>query len=150
VNLFGGKKGTNKYRVVPRAPGDTAPLDPMVVAALRKAGMDPERFTLAPFEAGEADAFAAPLFRTGARVEHAFAFETLNGALSAIERMVDDDLGARISKQDGKWVVVFDGPDDPNVAAADVHQELAKRVADLGPEDRGFTHLTMSLTKKTV
>ncbi len=78
MNLFGGKKGTNKYRVVPRAPGDTAPLDPMVV------------------------------------------------------------------------VVVFDGPDDPNVAAADVHQELAKRVADLGPEDRGFTHLTMSLTKKTV
>jgi hypothetical protein len=112
--------------------------------------MDPTRFTLAPFEPGEADALASPLFRTGARVEHAFAFETLNAALSAIERLIDDELGARISKKDSKWVVVFDAPDDPNVAAADAHQVLAKRVFDLGAEDRGFTHLTMSLAKKTV
>ena len=145
---FGGK--TNKYRLVPRAPGDTAPLDPTIVEALRKAGMDPARFTLAPLEPGEANALASPLFRTGARVEHAFAFETVNGALSAIERLIDDDLGARISKQDAKWVVVFDAPDDPNVAAGDAHQALAKRVTDLGAEDRGFTHLAMSVTKRTV
>ncbi len=148
MNLFGGK--TNKYRLVPRAPGDTTPLDPTIVDALRKAGMDPARFTVVPLEAGEANALASPLFRTGARVEHAFAFETVNGALSAIERLIDDDLGARISKQDSKWVVVFDAPDDPSVAAGDAHQALAKRVTDLGAEDRGFTHLTMSLTKKTV
>ena len=148
MNLFGGK--TNKYRLVPRAPGDTAPLDPTIVEALRKAGMDPARFTLAPLEPGEANALASPLFRTGARVEHAFAFETVNGALSAIERLIDDDLGARINKQESKWVVVFDAPDDPNVAATDTHQAFATRVADLGAEDRGFTHLTMSLTKKTL
>ena len=148
MNLFGGK--TNKYRLVPRAPGDTTPLDPTIVDALRKAGMDPARFTLAPLEPGEANALASPLFRTGAHVEHAFAFETVNGALSAIERLIDDDLGARISKQDSKWIVVFDAPDDPSVAAGDAHQALAKRVTDLGAEDRGFTHLTMSLTKKTV
>ena len=147
MNLFGGK---NKYRLVPRAPGDTTALDPAIAAALRKAGMDPERFTVAPFEAGEADVLAAPLFRTGPRVEHAFAFETVNGALGAIERLIDDEMGARISKQNSKWVVVFDVADDPNVAAADAHQVLAKRVSDLGAEDRGFTHLTMSLTKKTV
>ena len=148
MNLFGGK--TNKYRLVPRAPGDTTSLDPTIVDALRKAGMDPARFTVVPLEAGEANALASPLFRTGARVEHAFAFETVNGALSAIERLIDDDLGARISKQDSRWVVVFDAPDDPSVAAKDAHQALAKRVTDLGAEDRGFTHLTMSLTKKTV
>ena len=148
MNLFGGK--TNKYRLVPRAPGDTAPLDPTIAEALRKAGTDPARFTLAPLEPGEANALASPLFRTGARVEHAFAFETVNGALSAIERLIDDDLGARINRQESKWVVVFDAPDDPNVAAGDTHQTFAKRVADLGAEDRGFTHLTMSLTKKTL
>ena len=149
MSLFGAKKA-NKYRLVPRAPGDTTPLDPTIVDALRKAGMDPARFTVVPLEAGEADGLASPLFRTGARVEHAFAFETVNGALSAIERLIDDELGARIAKQDSKWVVVFDAPDDPNVAAADAHQALAKRVSDLGAEDQGFTHLTMSLTKKTV
>jgi hypothetical protein len=148
VNRFGGK--TNKYRLVPRAPGDTAPLDPTIVEALRKAGMDPARFTLAPLEPGEANALASPLFRTGARVEHAFAFETVNGALSGIERLIDDDVDARISKQDSKWVVVFDAPDDPNVSTEEAHQALVKRVTDLGAEDRGFTHLTMSLTKKTV
>ncbi len=148
MNPFGGK--TNKYRLVPRAAGDTTPLDPTIVDALRKAGMDPSRFTVVPLEAGEANGIAAPLFGTGARVEHAFAFETVNGALGAIERIIDDEMGARISKQNSKWVVVFDVPDDPNVAAADAHQVLAKRVSDLGAEDRGFTHLTMSLTKKTV
>ena len=148
MNLFGGK--TNKYRLVPRAAGDTTPLDPTIVDALRKAGMDPARFTVVPLEAGEANAIASPLFGTGARVEHAFAFETVNGALGAIERLIDDGIGARISRQNSKWVVVFDVPDDPNVAAADAHQGMAKRVFDLGAEDRGFTHLTMSLTKKTV
>ena len=79
-----------------------------------------------------------------------FAFATVNGALGAIERLIDDGIGARISRQNSKWVVVFDVPDDPNVAAADAHQGIAKRVFDLGADDRGFTHLTMSLTKKTV
>jgi hypothetical protein len=44
---------SKKYRIVPRAPGDTAPLDPKIAEAIRKAGMDPARFTLAPFEGTE-------------------------------------------------------------------------------------------------
>jgi hypothetical protein len=48
------KAASTKYRLVPRAPGDTAPLDPKVAEAISKAGMDPAKFTLAPFEAGEA------------------------------------------------------------------------------------------------
>jgi len=139
---------SRKYRLVPRAPGDTTPIDPKVAEAMRKAGMDPEKFTVAPFEAGEAAPSIAAMFPSGARLEHTFAFDTLNGALSAIERIVDEDVAARISRQGGKWVVVFDGPADPNVPAKDAHQQVAGRVSDLGGEDRGFSHLTMNVTKK--
>ena len=135
--------------MVPRAPGDTAPLDPKIAEAIRNAGMDPALFTLAPFEAGESDAPVAALFTAGTRLEHTFAFGTLNGALSAIERIVDEDLAARITKQDAKWLVVFDGRADPNVAASDIHRSIATRVTELGAEDRGFSHLTMNVTRKT-
>jgi hypothetical protein len=137
-----------KYLLVPRAPGDTTPLDPVIAEALRKAGKDPARFTVVPYEPGEAVAPFAALFPPGARVEHAFAFETLNGALSAIERIVDDEMAARIGKQGAKWLVVFDGPADPNRPAKSAHETVAARVADLGGEDRGFSHLTMNVTKK--
>ena len=146
--IFGGGKASKKYRLVPRAPGDTSPLEPSVAEAMRKAGMDPARFTLAPFEPGEADAPIAALFTPGTRLEHTFSFDTLNGALSAIERIVDDDLAARVSRQGAKWLVVFDGSADPNVPAVNVHQQLASRVSELGAEDRGFSHLTMNVTKK--
>jgi len=140
---------SKKYRLVPRAPGDTTPIDPKIADAMRKAGMDPEKFTLAPFEAGEAAPSIAAMFPSGARLEHTFAFDTLNGALSAIERIVDDDVAARISRQGGgKWVVVFDAPADPNVPGKGAHEEVAGRVSDLGCEDRGFSHLTMNVTKK--
>jgi hypothetical protein len=124
------------------------PIDPNVAEAMRKAGMDPAKFTLAPFEPGEAAPSIAAMFPSGARLEHTFAFDTLNGALSAIERIVDEDVAARISRQGAKWVVVFDSPADPTVAAAAAHQEVASRVSGLGPEDRGFTHLTLNVTKK--
>jgi hypothetical protein len=139
---------SKKFRLVPRAPGDTTPIDPSVAAALRKAGMDPARFTLAPFQPGEAAPSIAAMFPSGARLEHSFAFDTLNGALSAIERVVDDDVAARITREGGKWLVVFDAPADPSVAAAARHQEVASRVSELGAEDRGFSHLTMNVTKR--
>jgi hypothetical protein len=141
-------KDSTKYRLVPRAPGDTTPLDPVIAEALRKAGKDPSRFTVVPYEPGEAVAPFAALFPPGARVEHAFAFATLNGALSAIERIVDDEMAARIGKQGAKWLVVFDGPADPNRPAKSAHETVAARVSDLGGEDRGFSHLTMNVTKK--
>jgi len=136
-------KTSTKYRLVPRAPGDTAPLDPKIAEAVRKAGLDPARFTVAPFEPGEADPSISALFTPGSRLEHTFSFATLNGALSAVERIVDEDLAARISKQDAKWLVVFDGRADLNVPAADLHQQLAARILELGAEDRGFSHLTL-------
>ena len=139
---------SRKYRLVPRAPGDTTPTDPKVAEAMRKAGMDPEKFTVAPFEPGEAAPSIAAMFPSGARLEHSFAFDTLNGALSAIERIVDEDVAARISRQGGKWLVVFDGPADSSIPAKGAHDQVAGCVSDLGGEDRGFSHLTMNVTKK--
>ena len=150
MSFFGGpKKYRQKYRVVPRPPGDTSPPpDPVVAEAMRNNGMDPSKFKLEPFEGGEAAPPIAAMFPSGARLEHTFAFETLNGALSAIERIVDDDVAARISRQGAKWVVVFDGPADPNVPATTAHEQVATRASDLGGEDRGFSHLTMNLAKQ--
>ena len=140
--------GPRKYRLVPRAPGDTSPVDPKIADAMRKAGMDPAKFTVAPFEAGEAAPQVAAMFPSGTRLEHTFAFETLNGALSAIERIVDDDVAARISRQGAKWLVVFDAPADSAVPGKTAHEKVASRVSDLGGDDRGFSHLTMNVTKK--
>jgi hypothetical protein len=139
---------SKKFRLVPRAHGDTTPIDPKIAESMRKAGMDPEKFTLAPFEAGEAAPSIAAMFPSGNRLEHTFAFDTLNGALSAIERVVDDDAPARISKQGAKWLVVFDGAADSSVAAAAAHEQVANRLSGLAAEDRGFSHLTMIVTKK--
>jgi hypothetical protein len=110
--------------------------------------MDPEKFTLAPFEPGEAAPSITAMFPSGTRLEHTFAFDTLNAALSAIERIVDDDLAARISRQGPKWLVVFDAPADPNVPARAAHEQMAGRISELRAEDRGFSHLTMNVTKK--
>ena len=123
-------------------------LDPKIADALRKAGMDPAKFTVAPFEAGEAALQVAAMFPSGTRLEHTFAFGTLNGALSAIERIVDDDVAARISRQGAKWIVVFDAPADAAIPGKAAHEKVASRVSDLGGDDRGFSHLTMNVTKK--
>ena len=114
---------------------------------MRNNGMDPSKFKLEPFEGGEAAPPMAAMFPSGARLEHTFAFDTVNGALSAIERIVDEDVAARISRQTAKWIVVFDGPADPSVPAKTAHDQVATRVSDLGGEDRGFSHLTMNATK---
>jgi len=114
---------------------------------MRNNGMDPSKFKLEPFEGGEAAPPMPAMFPSGARLEHTFAFDTVNGALSAIERIVDDDVAARISRQTAKWVVVFDEPADPSVPANTAHEQVATRVSDLGGEDRGFSHLTMNATK---
>ena len=133
---------------MPRAPGDTTPIDPKIAEAMRKAGKDPDKFTLAPLESGESAPAISAMFPSGARLEHTFSFATLNGALSAIERIVDDDVAARISRQGAKWTVVFDAPADPSLGAAATHKTVASRVSDLGAEDGGFSHLTMNVTNK--
>ena len=145
MNL-GGK--TTKYRLVPRAPGDATPLQPAVVEALRKAGKDPSQYALAPYEEGETSTPLAGLLKDGARVEHAFLFGTINGALSAIEKLVDDTTPARITKTAEGWLVVFDAVDRPDESAATAHQRFADLSVRLGAQDRGFSHVTMSHFEK--
>jgi signal recognition particle subunit SEC65 len=53
VKLFGGE--SKRFRVVPRSATDTTPLDPKIADALREAGKDPSKFTVEPFEQGEAE-----------------------------------------------------------------------------------------------
>ena len=115
---------------------------------MRKAGKDPAQFTLAPLEPGESAPSISAMFPSGTRLEHTFSFATLNGALSAIERIVDDDVAARISRQGPKWTVVFDAPADAGRGAADAHKIIASRVSDLAADDGGFSHLTMNVTNK--
>src|SRR5207247_1657168 len=105
MKLFGGE--SKKFRVVPRSATDTTLLDPKIADALRKAGKDPSKFTVVPFEPGEAESPLQGLFSSGSRVEHTFFFSTLNSALSAIERLVEEETAARITKDKDGWLVAF-------------------------------------------
>ena len=145
MKLFGGE--SRKFRVVPRSVTDTTPLDPKIAEALRKAGKDPSKFTVAPYEQGEADPPIQGLFSSGTRVEHSFVFSTLNGALSAIERMVDEDTAARITKDKDGWLVVFDAAAEAGVAGAAQHEQFASQAVPLGAQDRGFAHLTVNVNR---
>ena len=145
MKLFGGE--SKKFRVVPRSATDTTPLDPAIAEALGKAGKDPSRFTVAPFEQGEAESPLQGLFSSGSRVEHTFFFSTLNSALSAIERAVDEATAARITKDKGGWLVSFDAPDEAGVAGAAQHERFVSATAPFGAEDRGFAHVTMNVNR---
>jgi hypothetical protein len=147
VNLFGGGKQSRKMRLVPRAPGDTTPLDPALAEAVRKAGMDPTKFTAAPYEQGEGEPPVEGLFKSGSRVEHTFLFATVDSALTAIERLVDGDTAARITKEPDGWLVVFDEAAQPGVQGAAQHERFAGIATPLGAQDRGFAHLTMNINR---
>jgi hypothetical protein len=138
-------KQTRKLRVVPRVPGDTTPLDPAVAEALRKAGMDPAKFTLAP--PGEPETWPQ-IPPAGTRVAHSFRFASLDGAFSAMERLLDDRISARIGKAADGWLVVFEsapGGDD----AAD-QQRLTSVATSLGGEDRGSLKETINVNMRQV
>jgi hypothetical protein len=124
VKLFGGE--SKKFRVVPRSATDTTPLDPAIAEALRKAGKDPSRFTVAPFEQGEAES---------------------PRRLSMIERLVDEAAAARITKDKDGWLVSFDAPDEAGVAGAAQHERFVSATAPFGAEDRGFAYLTMNVNR---
>src|SRR5947209_18458370 len=86
MDLFGQKPQATKrsLRVVPRAPGDLTPLDPAIAEALRRAGLDPEKFSVAPGDAETAIADAvAGVGPAGAQVAHTFRFLRLADALRA-------------------------------------------------------------------
>ena len=134
-----------KLRLLPRAPGDTTPLDPKIADAIRKAGMDPTKFTAAPYEVGETDAALGALGKPGTHLEHTFVFPSLNGAFSAMEKLLDEDTGARISRAPDGWLVAFDGPADPAAGDPAAHQRFAAVAAALGAQDRGFTRMTVNI-----
>ncbi len=129
-----------KLRVVPRAPGDTTPLDPAIAGALRKAGMDPTKFTTVPDDSAES---LAVVPKTGARLLHSFRFLQLGDALTALERLLDARTEARISKLSDGWLVVFDTPADAGVDDAAAHQGFASVGRELGAEDRGVVRETV-------
>jgi hypothetical protein len=153
VNLFGKKetKETKKksFRVVPRTPGDTTPLEPAVADALRQAGMDPARFTMVPYEEGETDEASRELAEPGNHLQHTFLFSSMNSAFRAIERLVDGGTSARISKQDPGWLLVFDTADDPSVDDATEHERFVAVAAALAAEDRGFSRVVVWKTEKS-
>ena len=145
MKRFGGE--SKKFRVVPRSATDTTLLDPKIADALRKAGKDPSKFTVVPFEPGEAESPLQGLFSSGSRVEHTFFFSTLNSALSAIERLVEEETAARITKDKDGWLVAFDSPDETGVAGAAQHERFVTATASFGAQDRGFAHLTMNVNR---
>jgi len=153
VGLFGSKPRTarSSLRVVPRAPGDLTPLDPALAEALRKAGLDPEKFTAAP---GDAAAFDTDLIAEagtpGTQIAHAFRFGQLGDALRAVEQLVDATTSAHISKRPEGWLVAFEAPADPTVDEATTHARFATVASALGGEDRGTTRKTTNVHVKRI
>ncbi|MDP9320506.1 MAG: hypothetical protein M3P16_05360 [Chloroflexota bacterium] len=130
---------------MPRQAGDTTPLDPRIADALRKAGMDPQMFTLAPDDGTAApDDIGMP--PAGQRILHSFLFADLRTALDVIERSIDDDGPVRIVKEPQGWLVVFDRADDPATDHAIGHARLAAAIGPLGGADRGFGSETVVRT----
>jgi hypothetical protein len=147
VSFFGKQQTKKSFRVVPRAPGDATPLEPAVADALRQAGMDPAKFTMVPYEKGETDEASRQLGEPGNHLQHTFLFDSMNSAFSAMERLVDSRTSARISKQDTRWLLVFDTADDPNVADETDHERFTAVAAALGAEDRGFSRRVVLRTE---
>ena len=154
MDLFGQKPQAAKrsLRVVPRAPGDLTPLDPAIAEALRRAGLDPEKFSVAPGDAETAIADAvAGVGPAGAQVAHTFRFLRLADALRAIEQLVDADVAAHISKAGDGWLVAFEAKVEPSVDEATAHARFATVAAALGAEDRGTIRRTLAVNvKRTV
>jgi hypothetical protein len=131
-----------KMRVVPRAPGDTTPLDPAIAEALRKAGIDPTKYTTVRDDSADPLA-GAP--KPGARLLHSFRFLQLGDALTALERLLDAQTEARISRLSDGWLVVFDAPVDASIDDVAAHQRFASLGRELGAEDRGVMRETVSV-----
>ena len=130
-----------QLKIVPRKEGD-APLAPAIADAIRKSGMDPGKWTVAP----GSDVVSSALPRAGARVRHNFGFATLNGAFAAIERVLDDDIVASVSKTAEGYRLTLDaaaGTDDNGAHAA-----IAQRVADLGGTDEGMMRETIAVNTR--
>jgi len=138
---------SKKLRLIPRAPGDTTALDPAIADAMRTAGIDPAKFTAAPFEGGDVEEAIAAIAKAGPHVEHTFLFPTLNGAFSAMEKLLDERASARISKAPDGWLVVFDAADEPGAADAAAHERFASVARSLGAHDRGVAKMNVTVNR---
>jgi hypothetical protein len=147
VTLSGGTQ-RKKLRLLPRAPGDTMPLDPLIADAVRKAGLDPAKFTAAPMEEGETNAAVGAFGAPGVHIEHTFLFPSLDGSFSAMEKLLGGGIGARIRKDGDGWLVSFDAAADPGVGDAAGHQRFVEVASALGAQDRGFTRMTVNINTR--
>jgi len=134
---------SKKLRLIPRAPGDTTALDPAIADAMRTAGIDPAKFTAAPFESGDVEEAIAAIAKAGGHVEHTFLFPTLNGAFSAMEKLLDERASARISKAPDGWLVVFDAADEHGAA----DERFASVARSLGAHDRGVAKMNVTVNR---
>ena len=135
--LFGkaGPEGA-KMRIVPRSPGDTTPLTPAIAEALRKAGIDPDKFTVAP---GDPIGVAMGGFPpAGSSLEHRFAFTDRADALRCVEAYADGGRPVTITRDEQGWMVSINSAVDPGVDDAEAHRRVAAEVAAFGGADRGL------------
>ncbi len=133
---------TPKQRIVPRQPGDTTPLSPAIAEALRKAGMDPDRFTVAPGDPVAAALSGLP--PAGSSLEHAFLFTDRADALRCVETFADRGRPVTITKADAGWTVAINGADDAGIEDSEEHRRIAGEATALGGADRGFTRATVT------
>ena len=144
--LFGktAPAAMQKLKVVPRQPGDTRPLEPMIADALRKAGMDPDKFTLAPTTAGSGSALRG-MPPAGSSLQHTFLFTDRSDALRCVEAFADRGRPVTITKDQDGWWVVINGSEDRLVDDDAEHRSVATEVTALGGTDRGFLREKVTL-----
>ena len=132
-------------KLVPRQPGDSSPPLPAAVAeALRKAGQDPAKFTVAPGESADVAAHLG-LPPAGKAVEHTFLFTDRASALGCVETFAERGGLVTISKDAQGWWLTIAGSADGDGD----HARIAAEVAALGGQDRGMRRMSVT-TKITV
>jgi len=142
VPLFGKPQpARQEYKLVPRPAGDTTPLDPMIAAALRKAGKDPAKFTLAP-GSGDPSAALRDIAPTGVSLDHTFLFSDRSDALRCVDAFADRGRPVVISRDDQGWWVKINTPKDATDDGA-AHQRVADEVLRYGGRDHGVVPLTV-------
>ena len=129
------------FTLVPRPPGDTTPLDPVLADVLRKAGKDPSKFMLAP-GSGDPSAALRDLPPEGVSLDHTFLFTDRSDALRCVDAFADRGRPVVISRDEQGWWVKINGAGDPNDNAA-AHKRVADEVAGYGGRDHGFVPLTV-------
>ena len=131
-----------QLRIIPRQAGDTTPLAPGVTETLRRAGLDPAKFRIAP-GAPMASALSG-LPPAGASIEHSFLFSDRSDALRCVESFADRGGPVTITRAADAWSVAINAAPQGVSDASDEHRLIAAEVIALGGVDRGFTRATVT------